>query len=61
MTDVQMPHAGHEDHLRFLHNTGFTSEKFAEYKKLIGKAQYVCESCCRGAESSKNPCVPERL
>jgi len=61
MAVAMMPHAGHEDHLCFLHNIGFTAEKFAEYKKLVGKALYVCKTCGRAAEEAKNLCLPERL
>jgi len=61
MAEVKMPHEAHEKHLCFLHNIGFISEKFEEYKGLVRNGKYVCKSCGRVAASDKNLCRPEAL
>ncbi len=61
MSDVKMPHPGHEQHLCLMENLGYMKSHFDEYKKLVKNAQYVCKLCGRVAASDKNLCEAERL
>jgi hypothetical protein len=61
MAPAEMPHAGHEEHLCYLHNIGFVQTHFDEYKKLVSSGEFVCKNCGRVAASSKNLCAPVKL
>jgi len=61
MSDVEMPHPGHEQHLCLMENLGTMKSHFDDYKKLVKNAQYVCKLCGRVAASDKNLCEAEKL
>jgi hypothetical protein len=53
MTEVKMPHPGHEEHLCLLQNTGFISTNLEDYKNLVRNPSYVCKNCGRTVFYSK--------
>jgi hypothetical protein len=61
MTEVRMPHGGHEEHLCLLHNTGYMNTNMEDYKNLVKNPNYVCKGCGRTAADEKNLCAPEKL
>ena len=61
MAEVKMPHAGHEEHLCLLQNTGYVSDNLEDYKKLVRNPNFVCKGCGRAAAKEENLCGPEKL
>lgn len=61
MTDVKMPHPGHEKHLCYLNNLGFQISNAGEYKELIKNAKFFCQNCGRASVNRKNLCKPIKL
>ena len=61
MSDNEMPHEGHDQHLCALHEEGLLKDNFGEWKKLVSNGQFVCGGCGRVAKSSDNLCDPQKL
>ena len=61
MTEVKLPHPGHDKHLCFLENIGYVKANLDEYKKLVRNPIFVCKNCGRAAANDKNLCRPESL
>ena len=61
MSNTEMPHEGHENHLCALHGDGLLKDNPEEWKKLVSNGQYFCGGCGRVANSSDNLCDPQKL
>jgi hypothetical protein len=56
-----MPHPEHDRHLCYLTNLHFHQSNWAEYKKLVEGAHYVCKLCGRSAADKSSLCQPIAL
>lgn len=61
MDAPKMPHPEHDRHLCYLTNLHFHQSNWAEYKKLVEGAQYVCQLCGRSAADKNRLCKPIKL
>lgn len=61
MTEVTLPHPGHDKLLCFLENIGYVKSNIDDYKELVKDSKFVCKNCGRAAASEKNLCKPERI
>jgi hypothetical protein len=61
MSNNEMPHEGHDQHLCHFHAEGMLKDNIEEWKKLVSNAQHVCGGCGRVANSSDNLCDPQKL
>ncbi len=61
MTEVNLPHPGHDKHLCFLENIGYVKSNLDDYKELVRDSKFLCKNCGRAAASEKNLCNPERI
>jgi hypothetical protein len=61
MSNNEMPHEGHDQHLCSLHEDGLLKDNFEEWKRLVSNGQFVCGGCGRVANSSDNLCDPQKL
>jgi hypothetical protein len=61
MGKAKMPHEGHEEHLCYLHNTGYLEKHLEDYMGLVVNARFVCRKCGRAATNDSNLCQPERI
>ena len=49
MSNNEMPHEGHDQHLCALHEEGLLKDNFEEWKRLVSNGQFVCGGCGRVA------------
>jgi len=61
MSEVKMPHQGHEQHLCYLENVGYLDQFPDAWRELVRKGRYLCRTCGRVAANKENLCVPELL
>ena len=61
MSDKEMPHEGHENHLCALHGDGLLKDNPEAWKKLVSNGQFFCGGCGRVANSPGNLCDPNKL
>jgi hypothetical protein len=61
MPKINFPHAGHENHLCYLHNLGLLEADLDHYKDLVQGAQFICKMCGRAAKNADSLCKPEKL
>jgi rubrerythrin len=60
MSEKQMPHPGHENHLCYLENVGYIDSFPEAYKELIRNGKYMCRVCGRAAAGKESLCAPEK-
>jgi len=61
MSNNEMPHEGHDQHLCALHEDGLLKDNVEAWKKLVSNGQFVCGGCGRVAKSADNLCDPQPL
>ena len=61
MEKPKMPHPGHNRHLCYLTNLHYHQTNWAEYKKLVEGARYLCKLCGRSAVDADHLCKPVKL
>ena len=61
MPKLTFPHAGHENHLCYLHNLGILEADLAHFKDMVQDPKFICKKCGRAAKNAENLCEPEKL
>ena len=61
MSNNEMPHEGHENHLCALYGEGMLKDNPEEWKKLVSNGRHVCRGCGRVANRAENLCDPQKL
>ena len=56
-----MPHPGHNKHLCYLMNIGYSAQDPQGYKDMVKGAKFVCKSCGRAAAKKASLCQPVKL
>ena len=59
--DLECENKDHEEHLCYLVSQGFHLSDAETFKVLTNNPKFQCKHCGRGANKSKNLCVPQQL
>ncbi len=57
----RMPHPGHNKHLCYLMNVGYSAQEPQGYKDMVRGAKFICKSCGRAAAKKTSLCQPVKL